>query len=169
MTFKRIFYFFSGIALPFVFLSCQTVGTTGLFNEIQSEKIVVNTYPLTENYTVIGTAKGESDYVCYNSMKGNFDGDTGKYGYIFEREDSFIGDKVYIGTGKKSQKTEEEDKAALQRAKLNANYDLIEEAFKMGGDEILEPIYTAEIIKKSGSRLYYKVTVRAKVIKFNMK
>lgn len=165
-----------GLALLFGFTSCQTVNRDAFSNEIQSEKLVLNTYLDKSEYTVIGTAKGESDFVWWNDISKKFSGDSEKYGYISQREDSFIGENVYVGTGKKAADTESTE--AFQRAKLNANYALIEEAYKMGGDEILEPIYTVEMhavgtqeTQKGykGGRVQYKVTARAKVIQLKLK
>ena len=102
-------------------------------------------------------------------------GDSEKYGYISGREDAFIGDKVYVGTGKKLLGKAEAE--ALRRARLNANYALIQKAYEMGGDEILEPIYTVKMHAADGlntkkgykyGTVKYKVTVRAKVIQLKL-
>ena len=109
-------------------------------------------------------------------------GDSEKYGYISGREDAFIGDKVYVGTGKKLLGTGKKllgkaEAEALRRARLNANYALIQKAYEMGGDEILEPIYTVKMHAADGlntkkgykySTVKYKVTVRAKVIQLKL-
>ena len=176
MKISSLFSAFIGTSLLFGLMSCQTVDRNAITNEIQSEKLVVNTYLDKDEYTVIGTAKGESEFVYWNNSSKKFVGDSEKYGYISEREDSFIGDKVYVGTGKKP--LSEEEAEALHRARLNANYALIEEAYKMGGDEILSPIYTMEMQArdvyetKKGYKygvVKYKVTVRAKVIQLKLK
>lgn len=176
MKLSSVFSAFFGASVLFGFVGCQTVDRNAFTNEIQSEKLVVNTYLDKDEYTVIGTAKGESDFVYWDKSSKSFIGDSEKYGYISEREDSFIGDKVYVGTGKKS--LSEEEAEALHRARLNANYALIEEAYKIGGDEILEPIYTMEMQARDvyetekgfkGGVVKYKVTVRAKVIQLKLK
>ena len=161
-------------AVALVALSgCQTVNYET--DEIQAERVVLNTYLDKDEYTVIGTAEGESDFVYWSRIDRAYLGDSEKYGYISGREDAFIGDKVYVGTGKKLlDKTEAE---ALRRARLNANYALIQKAYEMGGDEILEPIYTVEMHAADGlntkkgykyGTVKYKVTVRAKVIQLKL-
>lgn len=57
---------------------------------------------------------------------------------------------------------------AMQKAKLNANYQLIQNAYALGGDSIFDPIYTVESIvdiTDTHNIRKYKVTVRAMVIK----
>ncbi len=90
-----------------------------------------------------------------------FEGDTGCYGYIYEPTSFSIGDGIFVGTGKRISANKENE--ALTRAKLNANYLLIEEAYKIGADSILEPVYTVETIT-SRNKVQYKVCVRAKAI-----
>lgn len=151
-----------------LFTSCKSlrIHEEKIINEIKSEKLALNTYFDKDEYTIIGTVTGESDFVWYNSLKSTYDGDSGKYGYIYEPSEVNIGDKVFVGTGKKLKSAE--SNPAFQRAKLNANYQLIENAYAMGGDSIFDPIYTVESITDitdSSNVQKYKVTVRAKVIK----
>lgn len=151
-----------------LFTSCKSlrIHEETISNEIKSEKLALNTYFDKDEYTIIGTVTGESDFVWYNSLKSTYDGDSGKYGYIYEPSEVNIGDKVFVGTGKKLKSAE--SNPAFQRAKLNANYQLIENAYAMGGDSIFDPIYTVESITDitdSSNVQKYKVTVRAKVIK----
>ena len=94
-----------------------------------------------------------------------------KYGYIYEPTTVNVGDKVFVGTGKKLLGANNEAEA-LKRAKLNANYEMIQNAYSQGGDYIIEPIYTVEMIsdeKTSNGAEKYKVTVKAKVIRLNTK
>ena len=92
---------------------CQTIDYNT--NEIQAEKVVLNTYLDKNEYTVIGTAKGESEFVYWSRYERKFAGDSEKYGYISTREDSFIGQNIYVGTGKKP--LGEEEAEALRRAR----------------------------------------------------
>lgn len=164
----------SGIALS----SCSTITKVSSTNEIKSEQMVLNTYLDRDDYTIIGTASGTSEFVSYDAVKGEWIGDSGKYGYIYEPAEPFIGQAEngsgkFVGVGKKL--VGSSDPEALKRAKLNANYNLIEEAYKLGGDSIFEPIYTVEKQSeenKSGSyvkSVSYKVSVRAKVIQIKTK
>ena len=62
---------------------------------------------------------------------------------------------------------------ALEIAKLTANYNLIQNVYKMGGDSILEPIYIVhKAVETEKNFLFgktvttkYKVYVRAEVVK----
>lgn len=164
---------FVALAAVVLLAGCQSANIVE--DEIQAEKLVLNTYLDKDEYTVIGTAKGESEFVYWSAADRKYLGDSEKYGYISQREDFFIGDKIYVGTGKMTAAKAEE--GALLRAKLNANYKLIEEAYKMGGDEIFEPVYIVEteVINGLGTKkgykngtVKYKVTARAKVIQLKL-
>lgn len=151
-----------------LFSSCTSIKIheETISNEIKSEKLALNTYFDKNEYTILGTVTGESDFVWYNPSLSLYKGDSGKYGYIYEPSEVNIGEKVFVGTGKRLKAAETDP--ALQRAKLNANYQLIENAFALGGDSIFDPIYTVESIvdmTDSANIRQYKVTVRAKVIK----
>jgi hypothetical protein len=151
-----------------LFTSCKTIKIheETISNEIKSEKLALNTYFDKDEYTIIGTVSGESDFVWYNALTNTYHGDSGKYGYIYEPTEVNIGEKIFVGTGKKLKASEADP--ALQRAKLNANYQLIENAYTLGGDSIFDPIYTVESIvdiTDTHNIRKYKVTVRAMVIK----
>ena len=156
------------LALAMAFTSCKSIHQSAIRNEIKAEKMVFNTLLDRSDYQIIGTAIGESDFVGdYDDALEAYVGDTGQYGYIYESEDSFIGQsdngtKMYVGTGKTPAYTS--DTAALRIAKLNANYKLIEDAYKQGGDSIFEPTYTFQT-KRDNDKFQYKVSVRAKIIK----
>ena len=154
------------VALAVVLTSCTSIRQESLTNEIKSEKIALNTYFDKNEYSIIGTVNGESDFVWYNSKDSKYEGDSGKYGYVYEPTAVNVGEGLFVGTGKKlmANGTEEE---ILRRAKLNANYELIQAAYAKGGDYILEPIYTVETKSDSNENdgaKKVKVTVRAKVI-----
>ena len=105
-----------------------------------------------------------------NSIISSYEGDSGKYGYIYEPSEVNIGEKVFVGTGKRLKSPEADP--AFQRAKLNANYQLIENAYALDGDSIFDPIYTVESIvdvTDAHNIHKYKVTVRAMVIKLKTK
>ncbi len=173
---KKIFKIAALIVLGTSFVACKSVHRETITNEIMSEKMVLNTFLDRSDYTIIGTATGTSEFVYYDSEKREYAGDSGKYGYIFEPADNFVGQadngsKMYVGTGKKPVARNEAQ--ALYRARLNANYLMIEDAYKMGGDSVFEPIYSVETIADDaeetpfgfrGGKVQYKVTVRAKVI-----
>ena len=140
-------------------------------NEIKSEKLTLNTYYDKDDYTVLGTATGTSAFVWWNVETKEFIGDSGKYGYIYEPKELHLGEGIFVGTGKKAS-TWNDEQEALSRARLNANYQLIEEAYAMGGDSIFEPVYSVESITDIDSQTetrQYKVTVRAKVIQLKNK
>lgn len=170
VTFKGLFTI--AIISATVFLSsCTTLRTQYTTNEISSEKIALNTYFDKNEYSIIGTAYGESDFVYYDTSLALYKGDSMKYGYIYEPTAVNVGDKVFVGTGKKLLGANSETET-LRRAKLNANYALIQDAYSQGGDFILEPIYTVEMIsdeKTNNGAETYKVTVKAKVIRLNTK
>ena len=163
--------FKSLLLLAFVgalFSSCTSIKIheETISNEIKSEKLALNTYFDKDEYTILGTVTGESDFVWYNPVTSTYKGDSGKYGYIYEPSEVNIGEKVFVGTGKRLKAAESDP--ALQKAKLNANYQLIENAYALGGDSIFDPIYTVESIvdiNDASNIRQYKVTVRAKVIK----
>ena len=97
-------------------------------------------------------------------------GDSEKYGYISQPTTVYVGDGYIVGTGKVTAQnlTDEE---IVRIARLNANYILIEKAYAMGGDTILEPIYSVVIENSSASGTEVrkaKVKVRAKVIQLKL-
>lgn len=153
------------------FTSCNSLKEISNYsNEIHSEKLGINTYFDKGEYSIIGTAEGESDFVWWNSSEEEYTGDSGKYGYISEPTTINVGDKVIVGTGKKTVTTYEEE--IVRRARLNANYQMIENAYEMGGDYILDPIYTVEIDTSNATGTEIRkarVKVRAKVIQLKTK
>ena len=89
------------IALAVVLTSCTSIRQESLTNEIKSEQIALNTYFDKDDYSIIGTANGESEFVWYNSRDSKFEGDSGKYGYIYEPTAVNVGEGLFVGTGKK--------------------------------------------------------------------
>ena len=154
-----------------ILLSCSSAKDyTSYTNEIKSDSIAINTYFDRDDYSVIGTAEGESDYIWYNAFENEYVGDSEKYGYISQPTTVYVGDGYIVGTGKVTAQnlTDEE---IVRRARLNANYILIEKAYAMGGDTILEPIYSVVIENSSASGTEVrkaKVKVRAKVIQLKL-
>lgn len=155
-----------------LFVSCNSVKNIETYtNEIKSDKIAINTYFDKNEYDIIGTAEGKSEFVWWDSSKSEFAGDSGKYGYISEPTVLNVGDKVVLGTGKKTI-SNISDEEIIRRARLNANYILIENSYSMGGDSILEPIYSVEVetSNETGSDVRKaRVTVRAKVVQLKTK
>lgn len=166
----------TALVLSATLTACTSVqNLSSTTNEIKSEQMVLNTYMDRSDYSVIGTASGSSEFVYLDSHSGKYVGDSGKYGYINEPSETFIGQtengsKMFIGVGKKDKLISTDE--ALKRATLNANYSLIENAYEMGGDSIFEPVYTVEKEEEnssSSSTVKYRVSVRAKVIQLKIK
>lgn len=89
------------------FTSCSTVTKVSSTNEIKSEQMVLNTYLDRNDYTIIGTVSGTSEFVSFNAETGEWTGDSGNYGYIYEPAETFIGQTEngngkFVGVGKKS-------------------------------------------------------------------
>ena len=151
-----------------IFMSCNSVkDITTYSNEIKSDKIAINTYFDKNEYSIIGSVEGESDFVWYNSSDDIYEGDSGKYGFISEPTTINVGEKVVLGTGKRTS-ANYSDEEIVRRARLNANYLLIENAYNLGGDSILEPVYSIVVEKsnETGNEIRKaKVKVRAKVIR----
>ena len=166
---KNLFVLFAPFTLAALFASCTSILPYST-NEIKAEHFVMDTYLNRDDYVIIGTATGTSDFVGPRDGGDKYvhKGDSCKYGYIFEPSEPFVGEGVYVGTGRKNVYYDDEDEA-LTYARLNANYELIESAFEMGGDSIVDPIYTVQTKVESGDEVFYKVTVRAKVIQINKK
>lgn len=142
--------------------SCYTtVQATTKMNQISSEGLVVNTFMEREDYTIVGTVRGESDFVYYDYTTQRFIGDSNNYGYINDRLSASVDKDLYVGVGRDDNSFYTPE-TALERAKLNALYKLIQESNELGADFIFEPNYTVEITPNSLSgELMYKVTVRA--------
>lgn len=161
----------TALVLSAILTACTSVqNLSSTTNEIKSEQMVLNTYMDRTDYSIIGTASGSSEFVYFDSHSGKYAGDSGKYGYINEPSETFIGQtengsKMFVGVGKKGKAVSADE--ALKRATLNANYSLIENAYEMGGDSIFEPVYTVEKEEEksnSSSLVKYRVSVKAKVI-----
>ena len=164
------------MVLGAVFTSCTTtkVTTTTKQNEIKSEKMIINTLFEKGDFAILGNVTGESDYVYFDNDTKSFVGDSQCYGFIPE-PDSVVVDKNYaVSIGKK--KTTYAN-TAIEIAKQNAYYNLIQKAYDMGADSILEPTVTIETINedevsatmRKPVKTQYKVTVRAKAIQIKNK
>ena len=156
------------------FMSCtsnrNSASYTNYTNEIKSDSVAINTYFDKDDYSVIGPAEGESEFVWYNNSTNKYEGDSGKYGYISQPTTVYVGDGYIVGAGKVTAQNLSDEEIVL-RARLNANYILIEKAYAMGGDTILEPIYSVVIenANSSGAEVRKaKVKVRAKVIQLKL-
>ena len=135
--------------------------TNTKMNQISSEDLVVNTFMNKEDYRIIGTVRGESDFVYYSYDSEDYVGDSHNYGYINDRMSASISEGYYVGTGRIDNSFYIPE-SALDIAKLNALYNMIQEANNLEADFILEPSYTIE--SKPSPRdgeLMYKVTVKA--------
>ena len=159
--------------LSLALFGCQTQKFESITNEITAQKLAINTFIDKSEYSIIGTTTGTSEFILpYETSLQTFPGDSGKYGYIYESEESFVGDKIYVGTGKRAKLVPQYEAGNLTIAKLNAQYELIQAAYDMGGDTIIEPTYSIETKSEglgSNRKVQYKVTVRAKVIKLEIK
>ncbi len=150
MKASRKLYALAMGALSIAFFGCQTQKFESTTNEITAQKLAINTF----------------------IDKSEYPGDSGKYGYVYDSEEAFVGDKIYVGTGRKQRASNPYEAGNLTIARLNAQYDLIQSAYDMGGDTIIEPTYSIETkAEGSGSsrKVQYKVTVRAKVIQLKIK
>ena len=163
-----------------IFTSCASNTTTqsseffsDFSNEIKSDSIVINTLFDKDDYKVVGRVSGSSDFV-YLDEDNNAVGDSHKYGKLNQSDTIALAKGFALGTGVKRQ-TPSYD-VALDIAKQNALYALIENAYAMGADTVIEPIYTVETqtevitttttsknstSEKKESITKYKVTVRA--------
>ena len=83
---KKVFLFTALMLCIFVLLtSCETTNKeTTLMNQVFSEGMVFNTYFDREDFTILGTVRGESDYVYYSRELLAYVGDSYNYGYISE-------------------------------------------------------------------------------------
>lgn len=152
--------------------SCATFDVATKTTEMKSEKLVINTLFEREDYTILGTVSGESDYVSFNVVTKAYDGDSLNYGFINEPENVVIDEKMAASIGKKSSFVKMN---ALEIAKQNAYYNLIQKANEMGADTVLEPtvlVETKRTATKFGNmtkNISYKVTVKAKAIQIKNK
>lgn len=173
MKASRRLYALAMGALSIAFFGCQTQKFESTTNEITAQKLAINTFIDKSEYDVIGTAVGTSEFILpYETSSQTYPGDSGKYGYVYDSEEAFVGDKIYVGTGRKQRASNPYEAGNLTIARLNAQYDLIQSAYDMGGDTIIEPTYSIETkAEGSGSsrKVQYKVTVRAKVIQLKIK
>lgn len=152
------------------FVSCASVKVHTFENEVKSEKLVLNTLFEKDDYILLDTVVASSDFVYFDNAKMEYVGDSLKYGYISMPENVVIDINQAISIGKKIM--DKENVSALEIAKKNANYELIQKITEMDADTILEPVYTVEtqridsvsIFKRVAKRCSYKVTVRAKAI-----
>lgn len=166
---KDLFVVLGLSALCAFFVSCASVEVHTFENEVKSEKLVLNTLFEKDDYVLLDTVVASSDFVYFDNAKMEYAGDSLKYGYISMPENVVIDTNQAISIGKKMDK---ENVSALEIAKKNANYELIQKITEMNADTILEPVYTVEtqridsvsIFKRVAKRCSYKVTVRAKAI-----
>lgn len=148
---------------------------TDLSNEINSQNAVINTMFDKNDYRVIGRVTGKSDYIYWNEDLKEYTGDSHKYGVLNSPDTMHIGKGFAFGSGFR---TSFKATSALEIAKQNAYYDLIQNAYAMGADSVIEPLITVEttgdcvseldgdkkVASKSYENIKYKVTVRAVAI-----
>ena len=166
---KKSFLFMATI-LVVLFASCKTTKDVVLLqNEIRTDNVVINTCFDKDDYVVLGSVQGESDFVYYDVDAGEMVGDSFCYGTLNQPAEFAIGDGFAVGYGKNPTL---KGASALEIAKANAYYDLIQKAYEMGADTILEPTIQVEthteqftgtglIALKAQKPTSYKVTVRA--------
>ena len=132
-----------------------------------------------DDYKIIGKVTGESNFVYYDSAKVEFIGDTVCYGKLNTADTVTVSKGLAVGVSSSpmlkgfspvtsTQKISATEIAALEVAKQNAIYDLIQNAFAINADSVVEPIFTVEKHveeeynkDKNISQTSYKVTVRA--------
>ena len=157
---RNIALFLLMIGMIICLSSCKTI--TGFqMNHLASEDYVINTIYDKDDFMIIGTANGESDFVYFDSATRKLVGDSHKYGFINGRLYGNIDKDFYAGTGRE-ESAFNVPTDAFEAAKLNAVYALIEDAKTLGAHFIFEPNYTIETQPDStGKTLMYKVKVTA--------
>lgn len=145
---------FAVFAAAVVLSSCSTVKNVVAFSdEMKAENIVMNTCFDKNDYVILGSISGSSDYVYYDDDSEMYVGDTYKYGYLNFPERVAVGKGFAAGYGIRSVGKGESPYAI---ARANAYYELIKKARELGADSVLEPTIQAEY---DASRC--KVTVHA--------
>ena len=150
--------------------SCSSLKDVVVFSdELKAENLVLNTCFDKNDYVILGSIAGSSDYVYYDEEKEEIIGDTYKYGTLNFPEKVAVGKGFAAGYGKKSSQWGD---SALQIAESNAYYELIKKAREIGADTVLEPTVQIEcdtlkdkasmtFVSNSKKATKYKVTVRA--------
>lgn len=150
--------------------SCSSMKEVVAFSdEIKAENIVLNTCFDKNDYVILDSISGSSDYVYYDEEKEEVIGDSYKYGTLNFPERIAVGKGYAAGYGKSST---ELGSTPLQIAKANAYYELIKKAREIGADTVLEPTVQVEcdalkekdsltLVSTSKKPAKYKVTVRA--------
>ena len=150
--------------------SCSSLKDVVVFSdELKAENLVLNTCFDKNDYVILGSIAGSSDYVYYDEEKEEVIGDSYKYGTLNFPENVAVGKGYAAGYGKKSSQWGD---SPLQIAKLNAYYELIKKAREIGADTVLEPTVQIEcdtlkdkvsmtFVSNSKKATKYKVTVRA--------
>lgn len=150
--------------------SCSsTKEVVAFLDEIKAENLVLNTCFDKNDYVILGSISGSSDYVYYDEEKEEVIGDSYKYGTLNFPERTAVGKGYAAGYGKSST---ELGSTPLQIAKANAYYELIKKAREIGADTVLEPTVQVEcdalkekdsltLVSTSKKPAKYKVTVRA--------
>ena len=154
-------------AISVGFSACTTVSLEDTVEtEMKSEKLVINSIFNRNDFVLLDTVSGSSDFVTYDCVTKKITGDSFKYGVIAEPENLVVDVNLAVCTGKKAGVLRSN---ALEIAKQNANYELIMEADELGADTLIEPMYTiekkAEYVGNSVRKESYKVTVKAKALK----
>lgn len=151
-----------GAVVALALSSCSSTKSS-LTDEIGSGGIgVVSTYSRDE-YVILDKVSAVSNYVSYNSSKGEMEGDSLCYGHFNKTEKTVL--PVVSKGGKKSSSAEVNPEEV---ARKNAYYILIQKVNDLGGDYILEPLEQVEKkVEKTGGKekISYRVKVSALVIK----
>ena len=150
-------------AISAVFSACTTVSLEDTVEtEMKSEKLVINSIFNRNDFVLLDTVSGSSDFVTYDYVTKKTTGDSFKYGVIAEPENLVVDVNLAVCTGKKP--------SVLRNNVLEiANYELIMKADELGADTLIEPMYTiekkAEYVGNSVRKESYKVNVKAKALK----
>lgn len=168
---KKTLFFLATLLVVSLFVSCATTTENVVLmqNEIKSENLVINTCFEKDDYEILGSVKGESDFVYYDFESKKIIGDSMCYGTLNQSAKYAIGKGFAAGYGKISTVN---GTTPLEIATANAYYKLIENAYALGADTVLEPTvqietHTSKIVKagllpsKTQTPTSYKVTVRA--------
>ncbi len=157
---KKTAIFFAVLLIVAGLTSCATT-TVKLAHystqqtEIKTTKLSINAEFNREDFDFIGKVTGESDYVYFDNINGTFVGDSLCYGLIPSSSDRNSEGNYLLVTD------------AFEIAKLNAYYNLIQNAYELGADSVLEPIMSVETAYDNAITKY-KVSVVSQAIKIKI-
>lgn len=140
------------ISMALVFITgCATSVSVVNNNEIRSKYVEINPIIERDQYIILQKVTGSSEYITIE--KNQIVGDSKKYGAIKQQ--------VIEEPVKRSKK---DINIAIETARSNALYQVIQKTNEIGGDTIIEPLEQIETkieTKAHKDKYYYKVTITA--------